>query len=822
MNKSFAFFLVFLILPELFVSPIKGAGTSDQMDWVNLQWPPQANIPEGGSFDIYARCYEAGITDPEGSDARISVWIGYNTENTNPNTWNDWIPALFNNQFSGTDEYTVSMGSTLPPGIYYYAIRIQLDGSNFLYGGYNAGGGGFWDGVTNVSGILTVGKALATISLGNTLQMYDGSPKQVAVTTDPAGLTVQVTYDGSAGSPVNPGTYQVMAIISDPGFQGSQAGALSIYEVPQDAPSEELRNKFIWVMYDQVYNQSDLDEAFSYKPDVISRGWFKWGNWGEFDYNQWSWMVDQSAEHNAIFGGGGTVQALYPDEADEAKILRMVERTPLNKPSYFTGDTTIGYYNGDIQKKEYLDFLLAWLYRQIEAGAGTLHLDGIAAVPAANSGYSDYSMGEFNKFLIHKYGDGYSWTTDDIRWQNVFGISLELDCTDGTLNTFDYRKFLIRNGYENDPMAFNFELRKEFGDPWNYTGTYLDQRNQQACEYLYTSLKEYSQTKGKEVTVTMNGFSRYADYQTMGVWDSWKLNGGRLDISPSYIKHWRDIKEYSMKYMNRDVPLIVFHDWGYGMPFIGEIPPEDQILWLRVYAPEVFASGAVFAWPVSGGGNLYKPAKAVKDTVMSLVKWYDKNRDLFISSYWNGDSIVNLNGLGAIVKTVSDQNTVQKEVARRIIHLINKNLDGNRNLVPKSNFTIQASSSTRPLSVWSASPDFAGYQKLDFTFAEGTVNIVVKSLQAYTIVVLDYQNEEVPTNIQQHRGPDLEIWPNPCHDMLRILNLPATDFQVQVFDMLGKACLSGRIENNELDVRSLQPGVYILKTRDSVHRFVKQ
>ena len=110
---------------------------------------------------------------------------------------------------------------------------------------------------------------------------------------------------------------------------------------------------------------------------------------------------------------------------------------------------------------------------------------------------------------------------DDARWQYTFGISLELDCTDGTLNTFDYRKFLIRNGYEHDPMAFNFELRKEFGDPWNYEGTYLDQRNQQACEYLYTSLKNYSQTKGKEVTVTMNGFSKYVDYQTMGVWDSW-------------------------------------------------------------------------------------------------------------------------------------------------------------------------------------------------------------------------------------------------------------------------------------------------------------
>jgi hypothetical protein len=257
------------------------------------------------------------------------------------------------------------------------------------------------------------------------------------------------------------------------------------------------------------------------------------------------------------------------------------------------------------------------------------------------------------------------------------------------------------------------------------------------------------------------------------------------------------------------------------MPFIGEIPPEDQILWLRVYAPEVFASGSVFAWPVSGGGNLYKQVKAVQDTVMSLVKWYDNNRDLYINSSWNGDSLVNMNGQNGIVNTVLDQSDLSKGAVRRIIHLINKNLDANRNLLLKRNFSIKVKSPLTPLSVWAASPDFAGYQKLDFTFTEGNVNIVVKSLQAYTVVVLDYENEEIPTNIQQHRGLNPELWPNPCHDVLRINNLPETDCRVQVLDMLGKTRFSGVIQNNELEIRSWQPGIYILKTGNSVTRFVK-
>jgi hypothetical protein len=41
-------------------------------------------------------------------------------------------------------------------GTYYYATRFSLNGGAFLYGGYSLTGGGFWDGTSNVSGVLTV------------------------------------------------------------------------------------------------------------------------------------------------------------------------------------------------------------------------------------------------------------------------------------------------------------------------------------------------------------------------------------------------------------------------------------------------------------------------------------------------------------------------------------------------------------------------------------------------------------------------------------------------------------------------------------------
>jgi hypothetical protein len=47
-----------------------------------------------------------------------------------------------------------NIGAEVPgPGVYYYASRFQYADGDFVYGGFN---GGFWDGVNNVSGILTV------------------------------------------------------------------------------------------------------------------------------------------------------------------------------------------------------------------------------------------------------------------------------------------------------------------------------------------------------------------------------------------------------------------------------------------------------------------------------------------------------------------------------------------------------------------------------------------------------------------------------------------------------------------------------------------
>jgi MBG domain/Hypothetical glycosyl hydrolase family 15/Immunoglobulin domain/HYR domain len=89
--------------------------------------------------------------------------------------------------------------------------------------------------LTNIAGavasnpaVLTVNPAQAALTLSGLDYRYDGTPKSAVVTTVPAGLDYEITYDGSAAPPVNPGTYAVVATSTDPDYTGSVSGTLRI------------------------------------------------------------------------------------------------------------------------------------------------------------------------------------------------------------------------------------------------------------------------------------------------------------------------------------------------------------------------------------------------------------------------------------------------------------------------------------------------------------------------------------------------------------------------------------------------------------------
>lgn len=131
--------------------------TTDAMNYVNLQFPGTATAAYFTNVNVYAQGYEPGVTEAPGAGAGVQAWIGYSSTNTNPGTWMNWVPASFNTQVGNNDEFVAGIGAGLAPGTYYYASRWKLNSGPYRYGGFNAGGGdGFWDGVNDISGVLTV------------------------------------------------------------------------------------------------------------------------------------------------------------------------------------------------------------------------------------------------------------------------------------------------------------------------------------------------------------------------------------------------------------------------------------------------------------------------------------------------------------------------------------------------------------------------------------------------------------------------------------------------------------------------------------------
>ncbi|NHM02663.1 choice-of-anchor D domain-containing protein [Flavobacterium difficile] len=141
------------------------------VDYANVQFPANGTIVSGGNFTVFAQVYEPGVTEAAGQGAGILAEIGYSTANTDPSGggWT-WVPATFNVQSGNNDEYQAEIGSTLPAGTYYYASRFQLGIGAFRYGGYN---GGFWNGTTNVNGVLTVTAPEINVQ-GNGTSIVDG------------------------------------------------------------------------------------------------------------------------------------------------------------------------------------------------------------------------------------------------------------------------------------------------------------------------------------------------------------------------------------------------------------------------------------------------------------------------------------------------------------------------------------------------------------------------------------------------------------------------------------------------------------------------
>ncbi|MCA1800183.1 MAG: MBG domain-containing protein, partial [Actinobacteria bacterium] len=98
--------------------------------------------------------------------------------------------------------------------------------------------------VASRTGVFVIEPGSAVLSLSDTTQVFDGNPKPVTVTTDPAGLPVSVTYNGNATVPSAVGSYSVSASVTDPNWTGSVSGLLQISQGTADVFIDNLSQVF--------------------------------------------------------------------------------------------------------------------------------------------------------------------------------------------------------------------------------------------------------------------------------------------------------------------------------------------------------------------------------------------------------------------------------------------------------------------------------------------------------------------------------------------------------------------------------------------------
>lgn len=126
--------------------------------------------------------------------------------------------ALVSTEPAGlTVAVTYDGSATLPAAVGSYEVIGTIADANY---------------VGSSTDVFTIAKGSAAVTLTGLAQTYDGTPKSAGATTEPAGLAVNLTYDGSATSPTAAGSYAVIGTVADANYAGSATGTLVVAKAP--------------------------------------------------------------------------------------------------------------------------------------------------------------------------------------------------------------------------------------------------------------------------------------------------------------------------------------------------------------------------------------------------------------------------------------------------------------------------------------------------------------------------------------------------------------------------------------------------------------
>lgn len=272
---------------------------ADIVDFNNLQSPATGSINIGDSFSVYARAYEAGVTNdgdfPDDGATGLQVWIGYSTTNTNPDTWTNWVPASFNAQYGNDDEYIADIGSAISTsGTYYYASRFQLNGSSYTYGGISPpSGGNTWDGTTYISGVLNVSNPSSCSSTVT----WDGTNWSPSAPDSSTNAILTANYNTNIAGQTS---FSACSLTLNSGIELTIAPNTYV-EINNDVTNNgriNIQNQGSFVQIEDLATYDDSGSSFT-DAAIVDRETAYLDNWYEYTY--WSSPVANETFGNALF-----------------------------------------------------------------------------------------------------------------------------------------------------------------------------------------------------------------------------------------------------------------------------------------------------------------------------------------------------------------------------------------------------------------------------------------------------------------------------------------------------------------------------------------
>lgn len=579
-------------------------------------------------------------------------------------------------------------------------------------------------------------------------------------------------------------------------------------------PVEDIREAVVFTINETTATEDALRLAREVGSDVLIRGWFKWRE--APPVSRWTGIPPQVRQRGALFGGGITCSALYDDEngITHAQLLDMATRGPAGQ--LLDAWETPGIRHGSLSNPAYRDYLFGWCRQQIDAGVDYLFLDEHTAVLSGLEGFDDHSLADFRRYLLAACPQTQGWAAGDLRWSSRWSVKLtdREVCPDATMRSFNYRAYLQRNSWTQAPDAAPNPL----APLWL---AFRQWRDDAAWKELTDRIREYGRGQGRQILISANGNAPYVDLQVLGVWGHWRTRDGRIDLADSQLPVWRSIVRRGQQVAGKPVPVVLFHDWGFGdppFPWLA-VRPSERELWMRTRGAEIYAAGGFFAFPVLGPFGCHAEHDGTLAVIQRLTAFYQRQRDLFSGCRYVGAERLETDTAEVSLAAWSSQRSPVL-----LVHAVNRRVAAaadydSRQLELRRNVTITIPAVAElPRSAGAVSPDWDGELAVEGQLVSGALKITVPRLDASAIVVLRWDaNERMPVDLERLQDPvrivPVPLWARPAHNEFPVRADGTVDGEEQL-----NGFLQGRLHEHLRNppaflVHAVQPVRLLVKIR---------